>query len=303
MEKQAMPPVWEEIINSAGGLPMVVASVQKVVDDSYYVEKVSVHQNFELVFVVEAQSAYFEISGQKVFVATNDVLLIKPGTPHKLDVSGHDTCRFLVMKFMFSKKAVAGVSMVSIEDFLSFVQSGDLGGYIRLKSAHRSEIVSAMQKIISENKKGDEHSEFLRSVLTLEIFVWLSRSLKEEWEAAVSKKGEKLAELMHTARAYIEQNFSQDISLDDIANYIYLSTSHFARAFKKAFGTSPIQYLLSLRVEKAKELLENSDLRIGEISLEVGFSSQQRFNDIFKKQAGASPSEYRAAYRKSLLNQ
>ena len=83
------------------------------------------------------------------------------------------------------------------------------------------------------------------------------------------------------------------MGLNDIANSVYLSPSHFARVFKKFYQVSPIQFLLSVRIKKAKELLENTEIKISDISYDVGFSAQQRFNDIFKKHENMSPSEYR----------
>lgn len=74
------------------------------------------------------------------------------------------------------------------------------------------------------------------------------------------------------------------------------------RAFKKYYDISPIQYLLSVRIEKARQYLEETNLKVGEIASAVGFSAQQRFNDIFRKQTGMSPSEYRQHYKESVLN-
>ena len=153
-----------------------------------------------------------------------------------------------------------------------------------------------------EDKSSDSESDFLRSLLTMELFVWLSRSLREEWETNLSTKGHKLQEILESAKNYINNNYNNDIALSDVAGYVYLSTSHFARAFKKHFGISPIQYLLTVRIEKAKELLEETNLRVGDIASSVGFSAQQRFNDIFKKHLGMSPSEYRQHYKENLLN-
>ena len=153
-----------------------------------------------------------------------------------------------------------------------------------------------------ESKTPDNESEFLKSLLTMELFVWLSRSLRSQWETNLVTKGHKLKEILASAKSYIDNNYNTDISLTDIASFVYISTSHFARAFKKHYNISPIQYLLSVRIEKAKTLLEETNLKVGDIASSVGFSAQQRFNDIFKKHLGVSPSEYRQNYRDSILN-
>jgi AraC family transcriptional regulator len=90
---------------------------------------------------------------------------------------------------------------------------------------------------------------------------------------------------------------SQDISLDELAAEAQLSPFHFARMFKQSVGVPPRVYLTRLRVEKACELLEQTDLSVTEIALEVGYSSNQVLARIFLKHMRLSPSDYRRAVR------
>ncbi len=297
-----MPKIWEDLINSEGGLPVVVHSLQRIMDGRYQVDAESVHDEFELLYVQHASRAHFEIDGRDVPVHNHDLLLIKPRIPHKLDVDSDNPCQFWVLKFCFVKNNDSRIAGVSLDEFLSFISDTDTGGYFTLSSIYRGNIVGAMQQIMQESKEPDEASEFMKSLLVMELFVWLSRSLKAQWESSLATKGDKLQELLEAARNYILENYHTDISLDDISSYVYISTSHFARAFKKHYGISPIQYLLSVRIQKAKTLLEETNKKIGDIAIEVGFSAQQRFNDIFRKQIGMSPSEYRQSYKDSITN-
>ena len=147
-----------------------------------------------------------------------------------------------------------------------------------------------------ENKEIE--SEFLSNLLVLELFVLLSRALKTEWENSIRDKSTKLRELISISVNYIKNNFERDISLEDIARYVFLSPGYFIRAFREETGTSPINYLLKIRVERAMELLADTDDRIIDIALAVGFSSQQRFNEMFKKHTGMTPTQYRKTVRK-----
>ena len=90
---------------------------------------------------------------------------------------------------------------------------------------------------------------------------------------------------------------SDDISLDDLAAEAQLSPFHFARMFKQSLGVPPRVYLTRLRVEKACELLEQTDLPITQVALEVGYSSNQVLARVFLKQMRLSPSDYRRAVR------
>jgi AraC-like DNA-binding protein len=75
-----------------------------------------------------------------------------------------------------------------------------------------------------------------------------------------------------------------------------MPSSYFTRAFKEETGQSPISFLLKTRIERAKELLSNTGNKISDIALSVGFSNQQRFNEMFKKYSGMTPLQYRKKY-------
>lgn len=297
------PKLWQNLINSETGLPVVVKSVQRIMDARHHPDHISIHDEFELVYFQEIDRGTYYIDEQTINVRTNDLILVKPGIPHYLKVECTRPCRFIVLKFSFSKTNEEKISDISVNDFLSFISdSTDNCSFFSLSSNYCSNIASIMQQILHEDKAPDGESNFLKSLLTMELFVWLSRCLRSQWEESLISKGHKLQEILGSAKAYINKNYNTDISLSDIAGYVYISTSHFARAFKKQYGISPIQYLLSIRIEHAKTLLEETNLKVGDIASNVGFSAQQRFNDIFKKHMGLSPSEYRLQYRESLLN-
>jgi AraC-like DNA-binding protein/ligand-binding sensor protein len=96
-----------------------------------------------------------------------------------------------------------------------------------------------------------------------------------------------------SARQYVEKRYQQKFTVSDVASYVYLSPSHFSHLFKKETGLSFVQYLNTYRVEKAEELLTNTDLDITEIAAKVGFQSIPHFNRIFRKISKSSPREYR----------
>lgn len=95
----------------------------------------------------------------------------------------------------------------------------------------------------------------------------------------------------------MQARLSEDVSLDELAAEAQLSPFHFARMFKQSLGLPPRVYLTRLRMRKACELLERTDLPITQIALEVGYSSNQVLARVFLKHMGASPSDYRRAVR------
>lgn len=92
---------------------------------------------------------------------------------------------------------------------------------------------------------------------------------------------------------YINANYHRDITLTEIANYVYLSPYHFSRIFKVKTGEKYIDYLSRVRIEKAKELLSQSEMKITDICVKVGYNSKTHFHKMFKLYTGVTPQEYR----------
>jgi AraC-like DNA-binding protein/ligand-binding sensor protein len=95
------------------------------------------------------------------------------------------------------------------------------------------------------------------------------------------------------AKTYIRENLQEDLTLADVAKAACTSTFYICKLFKRHTGLNITEYVSRLRVEKARELLQNPQLRISEIAYEVGFQSLTHFNRVFRALAGESPSEYR----------
>jgi AraC-like DNA-binding protein/ligand-binding sensor protein len=95
------------------------------------------------------------------------------------------------------------------------------------------------------------------------------------------------------AKEFIIEHQSEDLSLGQVAKAVNTSTFHFCKLFKKATGLNFTDYVSRVRVEKAKNLLLNPNLRISEIAYEVGFQSLTHFNRVFKRITGQSPTHYR----------
>lgn len=96
------------------------------------------------------------------------------------------------------------------------------------------------------------------------------------------------------AKEYIQNHQAEDLSLSMVAKAVNTSSFYFCKMFKRVTGLNFTDYVSRVRIEKAKNLLLNPNLRISEIAFEVGFQSLTHFNRVFKKITGHSPSEYRA---------
>ncbi|MBP1744943.1 MAG: Cupin 2 conserved barrel domain protein [Firmicutes bacterium] len=100
--------------------------------------------------------------------------------------------------------------------------------------------------------------------------------------------------LVDKINRYIESNYSQEVTLGNLAETFYISPSYLSSVFNEKNGMSLKDYVNRLRVEKAKQLLRDTDLKISEISRKLGYSQMSYFGSIFRKLEGCTPKEYRA---------
>lgn len=98
---------------------------------------------------------------------------------------------------------------------------------------------------------------------------------------------------MDTAVTYFNENYNRDINIEEYATSKGMSVSWFIRSFKKFTGSTPMQFIVSLRVNNAQVLLETTNYSINEISKIVGYDNQLYFSRLFHKLKGFSPREYR----------
>ena len=98
---------------------------------------------------------------------------------------------------------------------------------------------------------------------------------------------------IHEVQIFLAQNLSRDVDLNTIAAYASLSPYYFTRQFTAMVGMPPYRYLISLRIQRAAQLLRESDLTVTQILHRVGFHSPSHFTTTFRRHMGLSPTDYR----------
>lgn len=110
------------------------------------------------------------------------------------------------------------------------------------------------------------------------------------------KAGEKTdssLEYVHRVIHYISEKYSEPIHIQEIADYCGLDRAYLSKLFKGATGLTPQRYLINYRIDKAKQLLKNTNLPIQHVSYSVGYSDPLAFSKFFRQETGTSPTEYR----------
>jgi len=98
------------------------------------------------------------------------------------------------------------------------------------------------------------------------------------------------------AQEFIEANYREKLSIEEIAEKVNVSGRNFIRRFKKATSNTPLEYVQRVKIEAAKKLIESSTLHIQEVMFDVGYNDDQAFRKVFKKFTGLSPLSYRKKY-------
>ena len=148
-------------------------------------------------------------------------------------------------------------------------------------------------------EKYDFHSrkDYLASVLACPDYTslreWFLQKLEAVCRQGAARREEQSESVISRAKTYIDENFSKELSLDEVSRVVNISPYYFSKLFKEESGENFIEYLTRVRIAHAKELLKRPELSIKEICLMSGYSDPNYFSRIFKKQEDVTPSEYR----------
>jgi len=134
--------------------------------------------------------------------------------------------------------------------------------------------------------------------IALAFFSHITRAYGGALAGAGSVRGGLASWQLRRAREFINANLAGDPSICQVAQECGLSSSYFTRAFKQATGIPPYRWLTKQRVERAKELLRDSDLKLVDIAQLCGFVDQSHFTRVFSRSEGYSPGRWRRLYRR-----
>lgn len=144
-----------------------------------------------------------------------------------------------------------------------------------------------------ESKKKQAGYEFVLDNLTNLIIVNILRKTHSNQAEEVLETKNFYKKNIYQAIEYLQDNYASDYSLYDLARVANFSPYHFIRVFKAQTGKTPYEYLLDLKMERARELLEKTDMTVTEMCYMCGFRNLNHFTSVFKRKFGISPSDYR----------
>ena len=122
---------------------------------------------------------------------------------------------------------------------------------------------------------------------------WIINTLRSMNELMLKDDLSEKKDVIQEAKEYIIRNFNREIGLNEISEKFFINPYYFSQLFKKKTGETYQNYLIGLRVERAKKLLAETDLKIYEVCEKVGYSDANHFNKVFERLVGMKPSEYK----------
>ena len=145
------------------------------------------------------------------------------------------------------------------------------------------------KRIILELQRCQDDYEEMLTLLLRHLLIIFHRELTRKHVL----KNEYLDHEMDTAASYFNENYNRDINIEEYAVSRGMSVSWFIRNFKNFTGTTPMQFITSIRITNSHMLLETTNYAVNEIAHIVGYDNPLYFSRLFHKQKGCSPSEYR----------
>lgn len=139
-----------------------------------------------------------------------------------------------------------------------------------------------------------KYRQTMPQLQTLEsLSLWLSKVVRALVTDQLSNQKARHSDLIYRTIQFLQSNYARKITLDEAAEYVHISPTYLSRVFKRETGSSMVDFLNRIRIEKSKELLMNDKIRLIEVALQCGFESQSYFNRMFKQLSGMTPQQYR----------
>lgn len=251
------------------------------------------HDFPSLVYVLSGSAAY-NFDDKEYKVNTGDLLVINPGVVHGRTLSdGEEINEFHI-----------GFCNIQIEGMKKdFIIPEDTSPVVSLKKTNK-EFFKCCGDILVEQKNGEPGGQLMLKSYVMRLIVLLLKELSTgnstEEEPPINFESYDKTKVVAAIANFINNNYSQDISLNRISRNMYLSPVYISKIFKEEIGESPINYLIKVRLSKAAELLEKGSISIKNVARQVGYSDAYYFSKLFKKYYGVPPSKYskeRAAQR------
>lgn len=236
------------------------------------------YDNYLFHYVVDGSGrVYVNSLDRKTTINKNQGFLITPGTTSSYKADMENPWSYYWIEF----------NGIKAKNYMN--NAGLTKEHYHFKSNKNNQtfnLISIFESILDEN---NQHEPFVIGQL-----YFLINELIQNSEHHIDNEIHKINNIyIKEAIIFIANNYQHDLSVSEIAKHCNISRTHLSRLFNEELATSPSQYLIKFRLNKASELLKNNTLSIKDIAEEVGYSNQFNFSTAFKNKFGISPMQWR----------
>lgn len=275
--------------------------IQRNLHDVRDMPDIHTHEFVELIYVAEGRATHLF---QDIFyeIQTGDVFIINPGERHGYALK--EDQQIVVVNCLFEPDFIPHslLSDLRISDSLDFFYVQPfLNGHSRFyhKLNLRGEAADKTRGILEElHQELDRRQPGYQAMIQLrmtELFILLSRYYKDRKNKADSRSPKEL--LVRRICGYVERHYNQKITLSNLSGLFHIGVRQLNRLFNQYTGSSVIEYVHRIRMEKAKRLLTDTDEKVNVVAEMVGYGDPAFFNKLFVREAGCPPGQYREENR------
>ena len=245
-----------------------------------------VHSAVEIIVPLKGEVIY--TLPERVYrVQADEVLIVPPDCPHDLNME-EGSSRYLLL---FEPGSIFGMRDMQLVEALLKAPI-----YITGQPAFQEGVRKLLMQAVSCYEQREALWNSMCYAYLLQMYVLIGQHYMEQGFQHDVQPRRMDPEIVDSARLYIEQNYTQDISLTDVSTFTGFSKYYFSRVFKQQMGISFSEYLRKKRLDMAEDLLIHSRQSIQDIAISAGFGSIATFNRVFREAKSCSPSRHREIY-------
>ena len=233
------------------------------------------HNHTELFFIVSGKGQFL-IQDQVFPVDVNNLVIINPNVPHTEASLNAQPLEYIVL-------GIDGIELATKEN--------SNGEFCILDHFESVDISSCLRNILREMElKNTGYMDVCQAYMEILII-----RLMRNTDLAVQTQPQVISGNSQCAavRRYIDLHFKEPLTLEQLSEEAHINKYYLSHAFKREYGVSPINYMISRRIDESKYLLAETDLSMSQIAQLLGFSSLSYFSQVFRKIHGSSPIEFR----------
>ena len=234
-----------------------------------------VDQNI-LIYCTEGKG-WVSINGIKNVVSKNDFFIIEANTPHSYGASPENPWSIYWIHFTGEKRNL----FRTIHNKVLRIDE--------MPEARKEDRLKMFEEIFLNMEMGYSIDNLEYVSLCLWHFIASFRFIPQYRTINKIPK----SDIVQTAINYMRENLQKKLTLENLASHVGYSPSHFGQLFKEKTGQSPLNYLCQLKIQRACQMLDFTDMKIKEITEELGFYDQYHFSKTFLKQVGETPTQYK----------